>query len=652
LLALVLVASFALTIGAAGADAVTTPTTFATLDKPFGVTVGTNGNVFVTYDGLQTTYLAKFSPNGDKLNETTIGDETVGDIGKLATDPVTGKIWDLGTNGVLRLVDPTTLSYSTLKDVKTVDISTSVSSAWDVASDMNWGTGGAVAPGSSSFGDIALYRSGDGYVYAFVTARTGSTNVPYVLRLKFNASQPGPPVYEGATLVVWSSYRGELGLPGGVAVNPSGLVIATLPRKGLQGEGSCCTDQAVSFPYDFPKPGVIPTGELNRWDMQANGIASDSQGWFYLTGVIGTSKCGDKASAAITVLGAQRDFRACYARSTIAWGNDVAVTPSGGNAYSTISCDPRICTENLVLKWGRLDGFSLLVGTNSGAGLGTVTSSTPAGAIDCPPQCQAVFDPGTAVTLNAQPDFAGYRFDGWSGEGCSGTGNCTVTMDAAKRVAARFEAFEAPRTASYLRVSLVPDFRQTISTTQCQARGGTPSSHGTPLSFTSCNPPSVPRAQAHFGPQGSGWAQLSSIYGDPYDPTAPGDIGITVGSDDIRGGSPTGPAYDPNSVGPDMTMRVKLRISDTYNGPDHVLPATLIDNLIGADVRCVPSWFTSGSMCNVATTANALVGDNGFHINRHTVIQAFRMRLFDSGADGVYNNSDDTSFATQGIYIP
>jgi hypothetical protein len=225
-------------------------------------------------------------------------------------------------------------------------------------------------------------------------------------------------------------------------------------------------------------------------------------------------------------------------------------------------------------------------------------------------------------------------------------------MNAARSVSARFEAFDSPRTASYMRMPLVLDFRQTISNNQCQARGGMPSTHGTPISSPSCNPPSVLRGQAHFGPQGGGSVQLSSIYGDPQDPTAPGDIGISVATDDIRGGSRTGPPYDPNPTGPDMTMVVKLRISDTYNGSDRFVPATLIDGFIGADVRCVPSWFTSGSMCNVSTTANALIGDDAFHINRHTVIQTYRMRLFDSGADNAYNTSDDASFATQGVYVP
>jgi Divergent InlB B-repeat domain len=67
-------------------------------------------------------------------------------------------------------------------------------------------------------------------------------------------------------------------------------------------------------------------------------------------------------------------------------------------------------------------------------GSGTVTSS-PAG-INCGTTCSARFDPNTTVTLTARPD-RGSRFLGW-GQACSGKTRCTVTIDAAKSVTARF----------------------------------------------------------------------------------------------------------------------------------------------------------------------------------------------------------------------
>ena len=70
----------------------------------------------------------------------------------------------------------------------------------------------------------------------------------------------------------------------------------------------------------------------------------------------------------------------------------------------------------------------------TGTGIGTVTSS-PAG-IDCGVTCSASFNYNTDVTLTATAS-TGSAFTGWSGA-CTGTGTCTVIIDAAKSVIANF----------------------------------------------------------------------------------------------------------------------------------------------------------------------------------------------------------------------
>lgn len=70
---------------------------------------------------------------------------------------------------------------------------------------------------------------------------------------------------------------------------------------------------------------------------------------------------------------------------------------------------------------------------------GTVTSN-PSGVNCAGPTtgaCSAAFAPGTSVTLSASAGFAA-EFAGWTGEGCSGTGTCTVTMSQARSVRATF----------------------------------------------------------------------------------------------------------------------------------------------------------------------------------------------------------------------
>ncbi len=78
----------------------------------------------------------------------------------------------------------------------------------------------------------------------------------------------------------------------------------------------------------------------------------------------------------------------------------------------------------------------ILTVLKSGTGSGTVTSS-PAG-INCGSDCSESYNPGTIVTLTATQD-AGSTFAGWSGA-CSGTGQCSVTMNADQTVTATFNS--------------------------------------------------------------------------------------------------------------------------------------------------------------------------------------------------------------------
>jgi hypothetical protein len=58
-----------------------------------------------------------------------------------------------------------------------------------------------------------------------------------------------------------------------------------------------------------------------------------------------------------------------------------------------------------------------------GSGQGTVSGP----GIHCGADCQSVYDEGSLVTLNVSPE-SGSRFTGWSGDDCSGLGECRVTM--------------------------------------------------------------------------------------------------------------------------------------------------------------------------------------------------------------------------------
>ncbi len=79
--------------------------------------------------------------------------------------------------------------------------------------------------------------------------------------------------------------------------------------------------------------------------------------------------------------------------------------------------------------------YSVFV-TMTGTGSGTV-SSTPSG-INCGTTCTASFNANANVTLTANPA-ADSTFTGWNGD-CTGTGPCTITVNAVRNVIANFAA--------------------------------------------------------------------------------------------------------------------------------------------------------------------------------------------------------------------
>jgi len=111
-------------------------------------------------------------------------------------------------------------------------------------------------------------------------------------------------------------------------------------------------------------------------------------------------------------------------------------------AYDTSGNESRYSNE--VSKVIQPQQYTLTI-NKGGAGEGTVTSS-PAG-INCGSDCSESYNTGTAVTLTALPSTSS-TFAGWSNAGCTGTGTCIVTMDAAKTVTASFTLKSYTITAS------------------------------------------------------------------------------------------------------------------------------------------------------------------------------------------------------------
>jgi hypothetical protein len=126
-------------------------------------------------------------------------------------------------------------------------------------------------------------------------------------------------------------------------------------------------------------------------------------------------------------------------------GTTVVLTavPDTGSAFSAwTGCDSfaaNVCTVIMSSAKTVTASFSLLAYEVSlgltGSGDGWVTS-LPSG-INCGIDCVATYDFGTVLVLTATAD-GGSAFNGWSGGGCAGIGNCIVTVSGAASITATF----------------------------------------------------------------------------------------------------------------------------------------------------------------------------------------------------------------------
>lgn len=112
---------------------------------------------------------------------------------------------------------------------------------------------------------------------------------------------------------------------------------------------------------------------------------------------------------------------------------------TGGGCSGTGTCVVTMDNDVDVNATFTLLTYTLTV-NRAGNGMGS-TLSDPAGINNCSNiTCTAIFDINTVVTMTASPNPA-CSFDGWSGEGCSGTGTCMLTIDGDKEISATYATY-------------------------------------------------------------------------------------------------------------------------------------------------------------------------------------------------------------------
>ena len=108
------------------------------------------------------------------------------------------------------------------------------------------------------------------------------------------------------------------------------------------------------------------------------------------------------------------------------------------NSMNITATEPDLVSaNNTAMQSSTVLPIYTLTVTKSGSGSGSVVAGPGrSGPIDCGSTCSATYLSGTVVNVGEAPD-ANSFFAGWSGP-CTGTGACSLTMDADKSVTANF----------------------------------------------------------------------------------------------------------------------------------------------------------------------------------------------------------------------
>jgi Divergent InlB B-repeat domain len=245
-----------------------------------------------------------------------------------------------------------------------------------------------------------------------------------------------------------------------VAANPPSLTLQGLLGTSVSFGGTCGAGPSPltfsvsgilgSDPYYFPSlpPAPYPSGTFTESGSATvdpsngpSGTVTAFTGTFSMLASDGTTITGSLSLDSPSQPGLCEDaFAYLDYTATITTPAGIVCTDTGttGAEFATdFSFSPFYNFYNGGWSSTSLTCAAPLTVSKAGSGTGTV-SSNPYGII-CGPFCSSLFASGAPVTLRAIPG-SGSTFAGWSGGGCSGTGSCVVTMNAAETVTATFDS--------------------------------------------------------------------------------------------------------------------------------------------------------------------------------------------------------------------
>jgi len=297
------------------------------------------------------------------------------------------------------------------------------------------------------------------------------------------------------------------------------------------------------------------------------------------------------------------------ANSTFTGWTGSSGTGCGGTGTCQVTMDQaRTVTANFQL------GTRLLTVNKAGTGaaLGSVTS-VPSGVTCGATTCTGSFDHGTGVTLTAVAN-ASYTFTGWSGEGCSGTGDCNVNMNQARTVSATFVLETSSPTATITSPASDPTF----TTAATVNLSGTASDNVAVTSVTCVN--SLGGSCIVSGTTSWTVTNAALTAGNNVFTITAQDLAGNTGTDTI---TVTRDNTDPtvvidNPANPTFTTATSIAIDGTATDNVGVTSVTWSNSLGGsglADFTTPPAWSDSVPLfvgANVITvTSNDAAGNTG-----------------------------------------
>jgi hypothetical protein len=204
------------------------------------------------------------------------------------------------------------------------------------------------------------------------------------------------------------------------------------------------------------------------------------------------------------------------------------------------------------------------------------------------------------------------------------------------------QTYARPKGASPLQAFLVPAYAQ------CTAANRT---HGAPLAFGSCAPPSQTSGTLTVGtPDAPQNGQPAKSVAKVFYAARTGDLAITATISDVRKKS------DLSDYTGELLLITGLRITDRNNTPNPggPGPGTVVDTTLPITITCTPTPAdnTVGSDCNRTTTVNALY-PGALTAGQRSIWALGQVRAYDGGPDGDADTTgDNTLFMDEGIFVP